>query len=46
MLGAAAGVIAAVAPGIGWRLVYSIVASVASLVGQNSKNDVIVRVRN
>ncbi|WP_249024392.1 hypothetical protein [Enterococcus haemoperoxidus] len=46
VLGAAAGVIAAIAPGIGWGLVYSIVASVAGLVGQNSKNGVIVRVRN
>ncbi|WP_430601991.1 hypothetical protein IGJ02_002174 [Enterococcus sp. DIV0724b] len=46
VLGAAAGVIAAIAPGIGWGLAYSIVASVAGLVGQNSKNGVIVRVRN
>lgn len=46
VLGAAAGVIAAIAPGIGWGLAYSIVASVAGLVGQNSKNGVIVRIRN
>ena len=46
MLGAAAGVIAAIAPGIGWGLAYSIVASVAGLVGQNSKTGVIVRIRN
>ncbi|WP_348920470.1 hypothetical protein [Enterococcus rotai] len=32
VLGAAAGVIAAIAPGIGWGLAYSIVDSVAGLV--------------
>lgn len=44
-LGAGATVIAALAPGIGWGLAFTVLSLASSLVGNNSRNGVIIRVR-